>query len=228
MSKRPRDGRAADPASSKPRPTKGDPPPPDDIALWHHTTRSVTRLRKAKARVPEVGALPEPQAKVRPPPIKALTPAKTPAFAAPPRHPPKTALTPPKTVLPKAPPPLVPIERRKARRIARGIVEIDARIDLHGLRQVDAERRLRSFLLDARSHGLRTVLVITGKGGERGADERHGTMERSARGVLRRSVPLWLEQPDLRDCVAGIAPAHVRHGGEGALYIHLRKPRGRG
>jgi DNA-nicking Smr family endonuclease len=121
----------------------------------------------------------------------------------------------------------VPIERRKHRRIARGHVEIDARLDLHGLRQADAERRLRTFILRARADGLRTVLVITGKGGERGTDDQHTASDRSARGILRRSVPMWLEAVDLRECVAGIAPAHVRHGGSGALYIHIRKVRGR-
>jgi DNA-nicking Smr family endonuclease len=128
--------------------------------------------------------------------------------------------------LPKAPPPLVAIERRTARRIARGHVEIDARLDLHGLTQANAERRLRAFLLRARGDGLRTVLVITGKGTERDTDGGHIASGRSGRGVLRRSVPLWLEAPELRDCVAGMAPAHIRHGGTGALYIHLRKVRG--
>ena len=210
MTKRPRDGRADI--------------PPDDLELWRHTARSVTPLRKAKARVPEVGAPQEPQPKSRPP----VSPkAKTPPSPPPPSAR-KIAPPPPlKRAAPTSPPPLVPIERRKARRIARGIVEIDDRIDLHGLRQVDAERRLRAFLLGARAHGLRTVLVITGKGGERGPNAREDSIERGERGVLRRSVPLWLEQPDLRDCVAGIAPAHIRHGGSGALYIHLRKARAR-
>jgi DNA-nicking Smr family endonuclease len=220
MTRRPRDAKSA----SEDEPARKKSPLPDDLALWHHAARSVTPLKRAKARVPEVGAPDEAQPKPRPassppPPSKAHTPthaAKTPASAPPPR-----------AALPKAPPPLIPIERRKARRIARGHVEIDARLDLHGLRQADAERRLRTFLLRARADGLRTVLVITGKGGERDTDERHASMERSNRGVLRRSVPLWLEAPELRDCVAGIAPAHVRHGGSGALYIHLRKVRGR-
>jgi DNA-nicking Smr family endonuclease len=121
----------------------------------------------------------------------------------------------------------VAIEHRKARRIARGHVEIDARLDLHGLRQADAERRLRTFLLRARADGLRTVLIITGKGSERDAGNDSSQHDRSTRGVLRRNVPLWLEAPELRECVAGIAPAHIRHGGSGALYIHLRKPRHR-
>jgi DNA-nicking Smr family endonuclease len=223
MTKRPRDSRAADAAPTKERPARNAAMLPDDLALWHHTASSVAPLRKVKARVPEIGPADEGTPKaplsggtaavnVRPQPPA----AKAPSAAAPKRGAPS-----------KAPPPLVAIERRKARRIARGHVEIDARLDLHGLRQADAERRLRAFLLRARAEGLRTVLVITGKGSARDGDDIHGISDRSARGILRRSVPLWLEAPELRDCVAGIAPAHIRHGGSGALYIHLRKVRRR-
>lgn len=220
MSKR-RDGRADTPDLStdqKPASLRRakDPPVPDDLDLWRHTARTVTPLRKAKPRVTEVGAPQNQQPIARPPSPKSPPPP-------PPAARKVSPLPPPKGAAPKSPPPLVPIERRKARRIARGIVEIDDRIDLHGLRQADAERRLRAFLLGARAQGLRTVLVITGKGGARGAGSPDSGIERSEPGVLRRSVPLWLEQPDLRECVAGIAPAHVRHGGDGALYIHLRR-----
>lgn len=221
MTKRPRDGRTADTGPDTSRPTK-KPSLPDDLALWHHTARSITPLKKAKARVPEVGAPGEAKPKPQPAPARTAAPKVQPQA-----HAPKTPPPAPRAALPKAPPPLVPIERRKHRRIARGHVEIDARLDLHGLRQADAERRLRTFLLRARADGLRTVLIITGKGTERDSDDHHAAMERSARGVLRRSVPLWLEAPELRDCVAGIAPAHIRHGGSGALYIHLRKVRTR-
>lgn len=223
MTKRPRDGRADSAGPGKSRPAKNE-TLPDDLALWHHTARSVTPLKRAKARVPEVGAPSEAKPKSQ----SALPRAPAPKAGAP-QH--ASKITPPspptRAALPKAPPPLVPIERRKHRRIARGHVEIDARLDLHGLRQADAERRLRTFLLRARADGLRTVLVITGKGGERGSEDRQAAMDRSARGILRRSVPMWLEAADLRECVAGIAPAHVRHGGSGALYIHIRKARSR-
>jgi len=223
MTKRPRDGRADSAGPGKSRPAKNE-TLPDDLALWHHTARSVTPLKRAKARVPEVGAPSETKPKSQPAPIrtpssKTDTPQHASKLAPPP--------TPTRAAPQKTPPPLVPIERRKHRRIARGHVEIDARLDLHGLRQADAERRLRTFLLRARADGLRTVLVITGKGGERGADDQHAASDRSARGILRRSVPMWLEAADLRECVAGIAPAHVRHGGSGALYIHIRKVRAR-
>ncbi|MFN3746622.1 MAG: Smr/MutS family protein [Hyphomicrobiaceae bacterium] len=223
MTKRPHGSRAAGALPTNERPARNTAPLTEDLALWRHTARSVTPLRKVKARVPDIAPAHEgppaaplagrpvpPEAQLQPPAAKAPQPAA------------------PKRAAPsKAPPPLVPIERRKARRIARGHVEIDARLDLHGLRQADAERRLRTFLLRARAEGLRTVLVITGKGSIRDGDDILDASDLSARGILRRSVPLWLEAPELRDCVAGIAPAHVRHGGSGALYIHLRKVRRR-
>ncbi len=221
MTKRPRDGQTPDTGANKSRAAKNKSPSPEDLALWHHTARSISPLKKAKARVPEVGAPDEAIRKVQPAPVR------TPPPKAEPQVPASKAPPPTRAALPKAPPPIVPIERRKHRRIARGHVEIDARLDLHGLRQADAERRLRTFLLRARADGLRTVLIITGKGTERDTDDHHAALERGARGVLRRSVPMWLEAPELRDCVAGIAPAHIRHGGSGALYIHLRKARGR-
>lgn len=223
MSKRPPYGRDADAGREKRRTAKAG-STPEDLALWHHTMRTVVPLKKAKARVPEVGAPDEAKSKPNGAPLQA--PSTTSERQ---RHQPKATkpLASPRGTPPKAPPPLVPIERRKARRIARGHVEIDARLDLHGLRQVDAERRLRTFLVRARAEGLRTVLIITGKGGARDGEDSFASSDRNERGVLRRSVPLWLEAPELRDCVAGIAPAHVRHGGSGALYIHLRKLRGR-
>jgi DNA-nicking Smr family endonuclease len=222
MSKRPPHGRDADTGPDKRRTAKAG-SSPEDLALWHHTTRSVLPLKKAKARVPEVGASGEAKPKSSPPPVQAPS-LRSEAHKETSKSAKPSA---PRAALPKAPPPLVPIERRKARRIARGHVEIDARLDLHGLRQADAERRLRTFLLRARADGLRTVLVITGKGGARDSEDDFASSDRSERGVLRRSVPFWLEAPELRDCVAGIAPAHIRHGGSGALYIHLRKVRSR-
>jgi DNA-nicking Smr family endonuclease len=224
MTKRPPHGRDVDTGPSKRKSAKGGGTSLEDLALWHHTASSVTPLKKAKSRVPDVGPPEETKPKREPAPIRMPLVKAAPKQNTAPAAQPSQAQRGP---LPKAPPPLVPIERRKARRIARGHVEIDARLDLHGLTQANAERRLRTFLLRARVDGLRTVLIITGKGAERDADDGHIAFGRSERGVLRRSVPLWLEAPELRDCVAGIAPAHVRHGGSGALYIHLRKMRGR-
>lgn len=109
---------------------------------------------------------------------------------------------------------VAPIERRTAQRIARGTIAIDARLDLHGLRQQAAHRALKSFLIAAHTRGDRIVLVITGKGSSGDGDEA---------GVLRRQVPKWLETPDLRAIVTGISVAHRSHGGHGALYVQIRR-----
>ena len=123
------------------------------------------------------------------------------------------------------PAPLADFERRKARQIASGKIEVDARIDLHGLRQRDAHTQLRSFLVEAHARGLKTVLVITGKGGDEPADRFDDLAGERQRGVLRRNVPHWLEEPELRAIVLSFTQAGARHGGAGALYVQLRKGR---
>jgi DNA-nicking Smr family endonuclease len=121
------------------------------------------------------------------------------------------------------------VERRKARRIASGTIEIEARLDLHGLTQSDAHARLIGFLKSASARGLRTVLVITGKGGGRQPSARDAAWWESEEvGILRRSVPRWLAEPPLRGLVIGSQLAAPHHGGEGALYILLRRRPERG
>jgi DNA-nicking Smr family endonuclease len=117
----------------------------------------------------------------------------------------------------KAPPPLQPLDRRTRQRVARGQAPIDARIDLHGLTQAEAHAALSRFLHAAGARSARLVLVITGKGARSGGGER---------GVLRRQVPQWLALPEFRSLVIGFEDAHVAHGGEGALYVRLRRRRG--
>jgi DNA-nicking Smr family endonuclease len=105
------------------------------------------------------------------------------------------------------------IEPRRRQRLARERDPIAARIDLHGMDQDQARTALARFLRRAWDDGYRAVLVITGKGVQ-------------GDGVLRRRAPEWLGAPDLTAIVAGVSEAHRRHGGEGALYVALRrKPR---
>ena len=105
------------------------------------------------------------------------------------------------------------IEPNRRHRIAREREEIGGRIDLHGLTQDRARATLEGFLKGAWVQGYRAILVITGKGVQ-------------GDGVLRRKTPEWLGAPHLSHIVAGISEAHRRHGGEGALYVALkRKPR---
>ena len=117
--------------------------------------------------------------------------------------------------LPAPAPPLTKLDDRARRRVARGLTEVEARIDLHGMRQERAFTALMSFLRHAQARGHRLVLVITGRGRE--GDE--------ARGVLRLSVPAWLERPEFRHLVVGFEEAGRRHGGSGALYVRIRRRR---
>ena len=103
--------------------------------------------------------------------------------------------------------------------MARGRDAIDARIDLHGMTQSEAHDALVRFVRRAQSNGARLVLVVTGKGS---GPSRDGERER---GVLRRQVPLWLALPEFRPLIVGFDEAHVAHGGEGALYVRLRRIR---
>ena len=111
-------------------------------------------------------------------------------------------------------PPLAPLGRRERAQLSRGRKGIDARLDLHGMTQTRAHRALFGFLQRAHSDGLTFVLVITGKG-RAGVDPE--------RGVLRRQVPQWLGLPEFRSLVVGFEEAHVGHGGEGALYVRIRR-----
>jgi DNA-nicking Smr family endonuclease len=107
----------------------------------------------------------------------------------------------------------VPLGRRMKQRVARGNETIDARLDLHGFTQSEAHSALLRFLRSAHDRDARLVLVITGKG-------RGGEM-----GVLRRQVPQWLALPEFRALVVGFEDASIRHGGEGALYVRVRRSR---
>jgi DNA-nicking Smr family endonuclease len=115
------------------------------------------------------------------------------------------------------PPPLALISRRERARLSRGKQDIEARIDLHGMTQARAHRALHNFLLRASGDGLRFVLVITGKGRAAGLDP--------SRGILRQQVPEWLGLPEFRSLVVGFEQAHIGHGGEGALYVRVRRRR---
>jgi len=169
----------------------------DEEALWSAFARSIKPLRKTL------------------PPSKAVAKSyagkrETPKLPHPPaRH---EALPPPKS------PPLAPLDRRLKQRVARGRDEIEARIDLHGMTQHEAHEALLGFLRRAQAGGKKLALVITGKGS--GKTARDGSSER---GVLRRQVPLWLALPEFRPFVVGFDEAHVSHGGEGALYVRLRR-----
>ncbi len=105
------------------------------------------------------------------------------------------------------------LDPRRHRRVSREREPIEARLDLHGHGRFQAEDVLTGFLLRAHQRGLRVVLVITG----------HGRRAGSGEGVIRASLPDWLRSHALRGVVAAYAPAHRRHGGDGAWYITLKR-----
>ena len=174
---------------------------PEERSLWKDVARSITPL--SKRRLEETDDA-EPAAKL---PLKAK--AKPKAL-------PKTVLVPvpvaPRPVPPQAP---APLGRKARRRLARGSDTIHGRLDLHGMTQAQAHDALIGFLRNAQSSGAKVVLVITGKGGA-GSE---------GRGVLKRQVPMWLRLPEFSDYVVGFDAAGIGHGGEGALYVRLRRMR---
>jgi DNA-nicking Smr family endonuclease len=108
-----------------------------------------------------------------------------------------------------------PLERPVKRKIAKGRLALEARIDLHGMVQSEAHGFLLGFLVKAHERGLRHVLVITGKGTSLGSE-----------GALKRAVPLWFSLPEFRPLISSYEPAARNHGGEGALYVRLSRPHG--
>jgi DNA-nicking Smr family endonuclease len=156
---------------------------PNEAALWRRVAETARPLPGKTP--PELPATSE-------------TPKRDKPTASPPRH----AHSP--RTLPKPPP--APADRGEEKRVRRGKLDIDARLDLHGFTQDRARAALLDFIISERSQGARVVLAITGKSG-----------------VLRVRLGDWLAAPDFRIHLAGYAEAHRRHGGEGAWYVFLKR-----
>lgn len=108
------------------------------------------------------------------------------------------------------------LDRKTHRKIQRGRLEIEGRLDLHGLFQEEAYQRLCKFIVDAAQKRKRLVLVITGKG-----SQKSGNDFIKSSGVLREKVPHWLHNKYLFPNVSSIHVAHQKDGGEGAFYVFL-------
>lgn len=190
----------------------------EDEALWEHTASSLQPLKVRKDR--HLAEMPD---------LDSITPFLTDGKAAKPgpsKPETKPLPTPPRTSEANAPS-LSTFDRKAARKLRQGHFEIEARIDLHGMRQDEAHAALIRFLHRCQSKEQRWVLVITGKGkiADRDPDAPFDMTVQRERGVLKRNVPRWLDEPELRPLVVSYTTAAIQHGGEGALYIHLRKIR---
>ncbi len=109
----------------------------------------------------------------------------------------------------------VGMDKQSSRRLRRGQADIDARMDLHGMTRDEAGRELKAFLARAAAAGHRTVLVITGK----------GLASDGGKGVLKAAVPGWLNESPNRERILGFSPAQPKDGGDGALYVRLKRKR---
>jgi DNA-nicking Smr family endonuclease len=174
----------------------------EEEALWSGIARSITPLRQEKKR-----SKPQDRAATTGISVPAADPhtvRRAPAVA-------------------EKPPPLAPLDRRSKQRIASGRTPIDARLDLHGFTQKDAHAALLRFLKGAQAAGAKVALVVTGKGTARSRPARGDYAEPIEPGVLRRQVPSWLALPEFRSFVVSVEDAHIAHGGQGALYVRLRR-----
>lgn len=180
---------------------------PEELELWQHVAKSVRPIKRPRKKPAADEKKPEGKASPPPPPGKMKK-----VKAAPPPPPAAPA------------PPVKPhelthglshgIDRRQAARFRKGKLEIEGKIDLHGRTQQAAHDDLLHFLRRARDHGKRCVLVVIGKG-----------MTTSKTGILRQAVPRWLNEPGFRPLVLAFDYAEPQHGGEGALYVLLKRVR---
>ncbi len=164
---------------------------PEDSELWKALTKDVKRLKgKDYADPPAKKEKPEKKEEA-PPPVKSPPPPKA-----------KTAAQGKE------------IDRRTAQKFSRGQMEIEGRLDLHGMTQMQAREALRHFITRSHDQGKRCVLVITGKGGRTDRP-----------GVLRQKLPEFLADGGLSDIILKTARARPQHGGDGAVYVLLRRKR---
>ncbi|APG48777.1 Smr/MutS family protein [Phaeobacter porticola] len=192
----------------------------EEIDLWHRVARQAERLHPKTAMAPATLPLPKPKpTKSALPPQERFSPeifelgAK--AGSKPARHDLKPSVA---GSLRSAP---LQMDGKAYRKMTRGKLKPEGKLDLHGMRVDAAHPALVRFILSAHGSGKRLVLVITGKGKDR---DEPGPMP-VPRGVLRHQVPQWLSLPPLSQAVLQVTPAHVSHGGGGAYYVYLRRHR---
>ncbi|MDF1854942.1 Smr/MutS family protein [Pseudooceanicola sp.] len=188
---------------------------PDEAELWRKVAESTQRLHQDRRRPTPEAAKPKPkQTLIQPDPHPDFHIGQS-AYDRGPSH---DILHPIRDRLAKAP---IQMDRKAHAKMTRGKLAPEARVDLHGMTLDRAHGVLTGFILRASGEGKRLVLVITGKG----RDRDDGDPIPVRRGVLRHQVPHWLSTPPLAALVLQITPAHLRHGGDGAYYIYLRRSR---
>ena len=184
---------------------------PHDFHLWTAVAATVDPLRRKGLLKLGTGPLPLPVAE----------PPAAPGKPAPKRQPPRQPFLPPyQAPAPGASTPEKAVDPAIRKKLGRGKIEIDGRIDLHDMTQSEARAALQRFVHAKVAQGARTVLVITGKG-LKTDDDYIAAM--TGRGILRTMLPIWLNEPSLAPLVSGWSAASRGHGGEGAWYVRLRR-----
>lgn len=172
-----------------------------ETRLWRRAMAGVAPLRPAPKRA--TGKTPAPARAAAAAPKAAPDPAAG-------RAPPAPRVPAPRDLAPRdlAPGAVADLDRRNARRLKRGDYALDGKLDLHGMTEAVAHRAVSAFVSGAAARGKRCLLIVTGKGD-----------------VLRRALPRWLNESALRALIVALAPAHRRHGGDGAVYVLLKRRR---
>ncbi|MHA6299517.1 Smr/MutS family protein [Devosia sp. CAU 1758] len=184
---------------------------PHDFHLWTSVAATVEPLRRkglmrlGSGTLPQPEGDPEPVVKAPPKPLKPGRPFLPPYQA------PTSARA---GVADRSVDPAI------HKKVRRGHIDIDGKIDLHGMTQTEARETLRRYIGARAARGDRTILVITGKGVRTDNDYIAAMTER---GILRTMLPIWLSEPGLSHLVSGWSLAARSHGGEGAWYVRLRR-----
>jgi DNA-nicking Smr family endonuclease len=177
---------------------RGRRPSREERELWRSAVRDVKAWRGAEPEPGDSAPAPAPPA-----------PAQKRRSAAPPKPAPAVNAQHPAL----APGAVIGVDRRLAERLRKGRLPIQSTLDLHGLTQSEAHAAVQGFVARAAERGLRTLLIVTGKGRRDGA------------GVLKSALPRWLNEAPLRPFVLALAEARPEHGGTGALYVLLKRRR---
>ncbi|KPD14364.1 Smr/MutS family protein [Phaeobacter sp. 11ANDIMAR09] len=191
----------------------------EEVELWHQVVEHAERLHPGSHSTPPALPLPKPkpakQPQVRSENLLEVFELGSKAKPKPQRH----ALKPtPGKALAASP---LQMDEKAFRRMKRGKLKPEGKLDLHGMRVDSAHPALTRFILSAQASGKRLVLVVTGKGKDR---DEPGPIP-VPRGILRHHVPQWLALPPLAQAVLQVSQSHVTHGGEGAYYVYLRRTR---
>ncbi|MEM1234015.1 MAG: Smr/MutS family protein [Pseudomonadota bacterium] len=177
----------------------------DEKELWNQVARSTVPLHSKPKQTPILKAT-KPKTMPAPEPIAVFE------IGSKPRQ---------DTRIPAPSAPAPRMDAKAFRKLSRGKLEPEGRLDLHGMRVDEAHPELINFILRSHAKGRRLVLVITGKGA---GPASQGPLPYQ-RGILRRQVPHWLRQNPVAPLILETRPASLRHGGEGALYVYLRRRR---